>query len=597
MQGSSDKAAGARAIPRRKVGDPLSRSIWPACIFFALAFLLYGNTLLNGFVNDDKPLVEQNALVNDASRLGDIFTSGYWSTRQESIPELYRPITVLSLALNRRLTGAAPFGFHLLNLLLHGLVSALVFHLVLRLGAGRAAAWAAGLLFVVHPVHTEAVAPVVGRSELLAAGFFLVALMLHHRLRHATGTSLSALAPGACYLAASLCKEGALIFPAIALLTDLAFLPSPVPRGARRWAPYAVYALAALLVLSARHEVLGAVAKSDIRALDNPLVALPRGAALGTALVALSVYLKLLVWPWVLSADYSGTEIPPASGVLDARVLGAAFLLLLLLAAALWAWKRLRSVSWGIAFLLIALLPVTNLFFLIGTIFGERLLYLPSVGFCVAAGSLWGKWRRRAATPALAVLAPLLIAGSVRTVARNTVWRDDGTFALAASRNAPSSPKAQFNWGVFVEEHSKGAEAEAAYRRAARLAPDWADPHYNLAGILSRSGRLGEAIEEYRAAWALRPDDPRMVLNLGYALYRAGRYGEAVDLYQRFLRERGESAPVLNSLGANLLALERHGEAVAAFRRAVELAPGEAGYRRNLEAALAEGGVAPAPPP
>jgi tetratricopeptide (TPR) repeat protein len=556
---------------------------------------VYGNTLLNGFVNDDKPLVAQNALVNDAARLGDIFTSGYWSTRQESVPELYRPFTVLTLALNRRLTGAAPFGFHLVNLLLHGWVSYLVFQCALRLGTRRAAAWAAGLLFAVHPVHTEAVAPVVGRSELLAGGFFLAALSLHHRIRQGEGSALSPLLAGACYLAASLSKEGALIFPAIALLTDFAFPPARPLAAKSRWGPYLVYALAALLVLGLRYEVLGAVARSDIRALDNPLVALPAGSALGTALVALGIYLKLLVWPWSLSADYSGME--PASGWLDPRVLATVGIVLLLLALAAWTWKRLRPVSWGIAFLFIALLPVANLFFLIGTIFGERLLYLPSVGFCVALGALWGEWRHRNGAPALAVLALLLLAGSVRSAVRSTVWHDDGSFALATSRNAPTSAKAQFNWGVFLEEHSEGAQAEAAYRRAAQLAPDWSDPRYNLAGILARSERLEEAIQEYQAALSMRPGDPRTVLNLGYALYRAGRHAEAVDLYQRFLREQGESAPVLNSLGANLLALDRREEAVAAFRRAVALAPGESGYRKNLEQALQAGTGSEGPTP
>ncbi len=578
-------------------GEPLSRSIFlPPVLFLALALLLYGNTLKNGFVNDDKPLVANNALVNDASRLGDIFTSGYWSTRQDSVPELYRPLTILSLALNRRLSGAAPSGFHLVNLLLHGCVSYLIFRLALSIGMTRAAAWAAGLLFAVHPVHTEAVAPVVGRSELLAAIFFLAALRLHHGMARGEGRAAFAFGAAGCYLAASLSKEGALIFPTIALLTDLAFPPARAFPPRARAIPYALYALVALLVLGMRYEVLGAVARADIRPLDNPLVALPAGAALSTALVALGGTLKLLVWPLRLSADYSGTEIRPAAGLLDPRVIAVLAVIFLLVAAAGWAWTRLRPVSWGIAFLLIAILPVSNLFFLIGTIFGERLLYLPSAGFCVAAGALWGEWRRRSATTALAASVLVLLAGSVRTVARNNVWRDDGSFALATSRDAPSSPKAQFNWGVFLEEHSN-RQAEAAYREAARLAPDWSDPRYNLAGLLAASGRLTEAIEEYRAALDIRPDDPRAVLNLGYALYRAGRHAEAVELYQRFLKHRGESAPVLNSLGANLMAMGRPGEAVAAFRRAVQLAPGEPGYRQNLEQALKESEPGTSQPP
>ena len=190
---------------------------------------VYGNSLVNGFVHDDKPVVAENRLIRDPGNLGRIFASGYWTTREAPVAELYRPLVVASFALNHRIGGPGPFGFHLVNLLLHAWVSWLVFRLGKDLAGSRAAAWAAGLLFAIHPVHTEAVAPVVGRSELLAAGFALWALLLHRRAGTAGAPRLRLLfAAGACYFASALSKENALVLPAILLLADLAF-PPPGP--------------------------------------------------------------------------------------------------------------------------------------------------------------------------------------------------------------------------------------------------------------------------------------------------------------------------------------------------------------------------------
>ena len=582
----------APAGPRGR-NEPAARlGFHPLLAFLALSFLLYGNTLLNGFVHDDKPLVGENHLIRGPLDPVKIFSSGYWTTRDRSVPELYRPLTILSLALNHLVGGDRPVGFHLVNLLLNGVVCWLVFSLARALGASRGVAWAAGLLFAVHPVHVEAVAPAVGRSELLAAGFALLALLAHRRAREgAPGSARFFGLAALSYLAAAFSKEGAIVVPALALLTDLA-LPAGPKRSDTRDAllPYALYAAAAGLYLLVRMAVLGAVARSMIHPLDNPLVGMDRISALRTALVVAGKYLLLMVWPFRLSADYSGTQIAPALSWADPRIFLSVAALAFLAGLALVRWRRGRLGPYGVLFYFAAWLPISNLFFFIGVPLAERLLYLPSVGLCLAAGAVWEQARLRSRIPALTVLSFLLLAGSARTFARNRIWHDDGSFAFATAANAPTSAKAQFNWGVFLEEHSDLQGAASAYSRATQLAPDWADTHFNLAGALARSSRLPQAVESYRRALALRPEDPRIVLNLGFALYQAKRNQEAVELYQEFLRRQGESAAVLNGLAANLVALGRAGEALEAYGKAVALAPEELGYRLNLAQALEAAG-------
>ena len=136
---------------QRAPAPPIRRSepagmprLYPLLIFLAISFVLFGNTLGNGFVHDDKPLVVENRLIRDLHGMSRIFASGYWTTRDQSVPELYRPLTILSFALNRFVLGEGPFGFHLINVLLNGWVCWLVFLLVEAMGRKGWVAWAAG---------------------------------------------------------------------------------------------------------------------------------------------------------------------------------------------------------------------------------------------------------------------------------------------------------------------------------------------------------------------------------------------------------------------------------------------------------------------
>jgi tetratricopeptide (TPR) repeat protein len=567
--------------------------IAPFLALLAVTLLVYGNTLANGFVHDDKPLVAENRLLRDPGDFARIFTSGYWTTRDASVPELYRPLAVTSFALNYLIGGPGPLSFHLVNLLLHAWVSWLVFRVGMDLSGSAVTGFAAGLLFAIHPVHSEAVAPVVGRSELLSAGFALGALLLHRRAG-ATGFRRLRLvtAAAACYFASTLSKENGLVLPAILLLVDAALPGSPQgPGEKRRWlGAYSLYFLTALLYLALRVCVLGAVVRSDIRPLDNSLISADPVITRLTALITAGKYVGLLFWPVHLSADYSGDQIPLASGWTDPRLAGSILALLAAAVLAAWGWRRWRLAFVSVLFYAVAILPVSNLLFPIGTIFGERLLYLPSVGFCLLAGALFTMLLRKRRLVALTVAGILLLAGSARTMARNRIWHDDATFAMATARDAPRNAKAQFNLGVFLEEHGDLQGAEIAYARSEPLAPEWGDPPYNRGGVLLRLRRPEEAVTEFRRAVELAPGQTRYRINLGVALNLAGRHEEAVDLYQGMIHGGDGSADAWNNLGVNLLALRRFPEAAEAFRKALGLDPGSGSYHANLAQATEAAG-------
>ncbi|HZE88522.1 MAG TPA: hypothetical protein VE404_03190, partial [Verrucomicrobiae bacterium] len=275
-----------------------------AAAAFLLGAVLYAGTLRNGFVFDDIDVVQKNPLAHAPPRVGAILTSHYWAGVQAT-GNLYRPLTILSFALNDAVTGGAAAGYHAVNAILHGAVSALVVLLAAALGWSPAGALTAGLLFAAHAVHVEAVAPVVGRSELLGA-LFALAAWLCHRAAVRGATARARIARGAFAAAffglALLSKENAAVLPALVVAADLALDRSAV---ARRRSLRSAAAMAGILALflAARAAVVPGVPP------DDPLGRVFGGVDLvtrvRTAMGVMGRYLGLLVFPRHLSADYS----------------------------------------------------------------------------------------------------------------------------------------------------------------------------------------------------------------------------------------------------------------------------------------------------
>jgi Flp pilus assembly protein TadD len=564
-------------------------------------------SLFPGFIFDDHRLIEQNELIRDLRRVPEIFARGYWTVGDEPVPSLYRPLTILSFALNHAVAGAAALSFRAVNLLLHVGVALLVLELARRaFGARRPGeaidpAFASALLFAVHPVHTEALGLVVGRAELLAAAGTLgcVLLFLRGRDQEAAGDARGAWIAYAasllCCAAGFLAKENAVVAPILALLAGMLLQRRGVAWG---------YALAAGAVLAAllglRLGVLGALRPGGfVSYVDNPIAHAPPLAGRLTALKVVARYAGLLVFPAHLSIDYSFDAVPLARGFLDPQALRGAALLAGWAAAVPVLWRRHAAAALGLAWIGVTLAPVANLLFPIGTIMAERLLYLPSAGLCLLAGGfIAARVRGREAErgPATAVgalrtsLGILLVALAARGVVRYFDWRDDHAVFRAAIGVAPRSVKAQFNFGAACEERGDDEGAIAAYREALAIHPEFADAHYNLGGVLLRKRSWEDAVVHLREASRLQPGNVQYLVNLAYALVGGGDPEGALEPLARALDLDPRSDRAHTALGNARLALGDAPGAADAYREAVRLAPGNADYHRNLGLALAEAG-------
>jgi tetratricopeptide (TPR) repeat protein len=552
-------------------------------------FLLYANTAFNGFVFDDLNVVVRNPIAHDPLAVRGIFTSHYWANVETS-GDLYRPLTIWSFALNRAATGEGAAGYHLTNAALHGVVSALVALLASALALSAGGAMAAGLLFAVHPIHVEAVAPIVGRSELLAALFALAAWTAYLRGTGGAADLPVKRGPRPWLLVASvisfalaiLSKESAVVLPALMLAGDRVSGRS----GAR--SPGLATLGAMGMVIAVWAAVRAAVVPGAPP--DDPLVSVFGGVdaitRILTATGVLGRYLFLMGFPATLSADYSYHQIPLIPSILDPIFLASAAACVLLLAVGIRLAARGRISGLGILIYLLAVFPVSNIAFSIGTVMAERLLYFPSIGLCLLAPALYtesGK-RHRLAVPALAAIL-LLLAG--RTLARVPDWRDQHTLFAATVKTSPRSAKAHYNLAVAEEDRGDLRAAEEEYRRAIEIKPEMGQARRNYGLLLLKDGRASESAVELREAARLGPGSPDVFSDLGIAYHLMGMAREAEHAFREEIRLRPGSSRANYNLGSLLVEQGRQAEAIEALARAAELDPADADARAQLGSALA----------
>ena len=468
------------ARPLSAPGTPSSRL---AIGIAALAVVVYAGTLANGFAWDDMPIVADNTLVHHASGLWRAFATPYWPPAMGGY--LYRPLVVATYTLDWLVAGGGhAWWFHGVNVVWHAGASAAVAFLTRR-WAGNAAGWIAGALFAVHPVHVEAVANVIGRAELMAAVFSILAVWLAVERDSLSGNALA-------WTLALLAKENAAVVPALIGAAWLLGLRRPPPPPRRIASYVAVWCAIGIEYALVRHTVFGPYPVSSGMAvvfLDQSWLTVRL-----TAVAALADVARLLAFPLTLRADYSPNERSAVTGLGEPRFL-AGLACLAVWATLLWLlWRRDRRVeALGVAWIGIALAPVTNLFFPVGVLVAERTLYLPSVGLTLAVGSWLGTWWAGAGSRARRIVGPVIVAtvlaGGLRSALRVPVWESTETVYQSVLRDSPRSYFGPMVDARYAEREGRYADALEGFRRASRILP--ADTRLSLraAELAYRLGR------------------------------------------------------------------------------------------------------------
>ena len=476
---------------------------------FVATVALYLPSLRYGFVQDDRSIIVSNPAAHSIGRALGAFDEPYWPA--ESGAGLYRPVTILSYAVDWTLSGGHPAWMHLVNALLHA-VASLLFALVLARWLPPLAAAGAGLLFAWHPVHVEAVANLVGRAELLAAIGILGAVLAARRGRWALAVGCAALA--------MLSKEHGVVV-GVVLLLDRWLQSEPGPRPPKTfW--IAVGAVTVAFV--AAWLVIGRSGAGDVAA-----VFLGRGTLgrLAVALPAVARAAWLLVWPVSLSSEYGPQVIPAYGGLSFAAGLG------LLIAAAVVAlvWlcrRRAPAIAFAAGVAALSYLPTSNLLFASGIVLAERNLYLAVAlpAALVGAGLAWLE-QRRGFRLAIAAAGVAAIACGAVSLVRLPAWRDNRAQLL-----------------TLLVEHPESYRA-----------------HASAAAVLAGSGDTAGARNQYRIADSLFRGDPHVEAGYAIFLLTVGDTTGAAPLVAR-LRPAGSAAR--NGLKARFLLQLRRGDRTGA---------------------------------
>lgn len=475
----------------------------------AVAAVVYLPTLGNELVWDDRLDILANALVHDLRQAFAYFAHLHGI--------YYRPVVFLTFAVDHALWGERAWGYHLTNLLVHGLNVFLLVRVALRGGLAPAVALLAGALFALHPLQTDAVAYVSGRTDLLMT---TGALYAWYALQVRRAPSARGIAAAVGVALAILSKESG--FALVALVAWWCY------RHERAWSVRWRLARPSLLVgvmlLVARPGHLPWPTDGSLP--FTGLVAVGR---------ALWTYLALLLWPAGLQID----RLTPAKGSLLGNGGAGALALLVGLGAAWGILRRTRYAEW-IAWSIALYLPVSNLVSLYPAIADhwlftpEHNLYAPLAGLAVIGADAA---TRAPARPWLArvLVSVVVLACAARTVVRLGDWRDEARLFASAVALGNASPRVWYNHGNTLGRTHAWAEAADAYRTVIRLAPHDVDAWSNLGVALQHQGQLEAAIDAYAQATKLAPPSALLLENLGTAQLRRGDVSGARASFARAL--------------------------------------------------------------
>lgn len=481
-------------------------------IFFILLFLvilLYGQSLAGDFVKDDVYILE-NASWLTGGNLGQILLHPYW----DMSTALYRPFTIANFALDLSVFGQSPAWFHLENILLYALASFFIYLLAEKIFKRKGPAFWVAILFLILPIHTEAVANITGRGDILALLFSVLAMHECAREKKPRPWLI-----GIWIFLAIASKEMAVA--AIPLVFLILFFRENNFGGKfrdkiRRLADWPVYAtiLAAAFYFFLRffaltpQNYIGGVKTSII---ENPLIFSDTFSRVATAFKVLGIYLSKTFVPLGLCSDYSYNQIPVVHSFSDPDVLlGLGFFLLMILLLLTFI-KKEPAISLGAGIFFFSFLPVSNFFFPIGAIAGERLFLFPSLGICfIAVFLVWRAYEKIFEQ-----------AESNRKKAKIIFWII--TILLMAILAV---------YGIFTfMEQGKWLTEERLFLAAAKCAPESVLSASNAGAMYLLRGDLQKAKKELEYSRSIKPVYSKGLNNLGLVYFKLGDYKKAEKLY------------------------------------------------------------------
>jgi tetratricopeptide (TPR) repeat protein len=552
------------------------RPVYKKGAFFALIIIagaaIYANSLRGEFLWDDHLLVKDNVYTKSFSHLPAIFTQDHGRGAGVRY-NFYRPLQILSYALEHPLWKSDPGGYHLVNIILHILVALCVFWFVeLAFGDVRLA-FLASIFFTVHPVHTETVSYISNRGDLLSVLFMLLCLIFYVSFlgRRARSFYLLALLS---FVLALLTKENSLIIPALILAYHFVFK--------KKLSPARFFPLIGLLAVYVIFRVV--FVRSSITEAGAILSFLKR---LPAFFAAIATYLRLLFLPFGLHAEYG----KPLFGWTHPFVILGVVITSGLLIYAFKIRSRNGLVSFSVIWFFICLLPFSNIYPL-PFYMAEHYLYLASLGFflILAKAAILTYGFKRFRTLALLFFIGLGFLYSGLTVKQTGYWLDPLTFYTRTLEYEPDNARIYHNLGDTYNLREDYERAIAAYKKSLELEPYQADTYTNLALVYAVMEKVDKAVSLYQKALLIDPEYTPAHNNLGAVYYALAKREEALASYRKAIELNPLYVKPYINLGLAYYDSKEYEQAVAYYKKALKIDPSSATAHNNLCVAYTDSG-------
>ena len=585
-----------------------------------LSFVLYFNTIFNEYALDDGLVIHENPFTKQGfAGIDEILShDSYYGYYQQfgSEGELtggrYRPLSIITFAIEWEIFGENPQISHLVNVLLYVLTVLLLLVLMNKylFRNQPVVSFVAALIFAIHPIHTEVVANIKSRDELLSLLFLVLTLIYLFRYATSIKQLKELLLSLVFYSLALLSKENGITFLAVIPLALYMFTSASAKKAFVATAPFAAIA-GVYLVL--RFMAVGAGSEEMTDIMNNPFAYATTTEKYATIFFIMLKYLGLLIFPHPLSYDYGYNEIAYRTFA-DPLVLLSIVVYAGLFIYAVLNIKKGHILSFAILFYLLTFSIVSNLFVEIGATMGERLLYHSSVGFAIAIGYFIVKLFSQVNLPlnnikkpaGWAVILVLVVLAGYKTIARNADWKNNTTLFIADVEAVPNSVKANTAAATSFTSLARTApdpqtkqqylkQALQHLQKAAQIHPDFADIFLNMGVIYYEMDDIDNMVAAWNRARQLQPNHPKLkeyeqfmphnFMKLGVQFGARGDFENAILYLNKAVKHNPNDVEAWYNLGGAYFSVKNYSEAAKAFAKALEINPEHEQARAGLMAA------------
>ena len=565
----------------------------------AITFVLYINTLHNGFVLDDVIMVKENTIVAKGfGGITELLTTPHMRGYLIIPNDTYRPLSLVMFAIEYGFFGLNPAVNHFFNVVVFAGCVVLLFLFLNKFFEGKKplAAFIGAFLFAVHPVHTEVVANIKSRDELLCFLFAFLSLNIFmNYMREAKMTQLL-LGTFTLFLA-FISKENVITFLGVIPLFFF-FYKNESKQRAMFISGGAIAAAAAFIIIRAIIlKEYHANETAQIEFIDNALTKAPNIASrIATSVHISGKYLWLLFIPYPLICNYSYNAIP-FSTFADISTLAAlaAYAAMIYFAVSRFIKDKKDPFAFAIFYYLMTIALFNNMFILIGAEMGERFLFMASAGWCIAAAAVADKWLIKTNTEdinqlkspkILAICIPALLVFGGMTFARNRDWNGNVNLYRIDLEKSPNDSRLNYYLGtalaetLYMEEPDTSKrkeidkEALSHIRQALAIYPDFSEANAEAGRIFDRQMRYDSAEYYDRRALQLNPNHPVATNNLGSIFLETGQYRLAIQTFKRALEINPNFVLAYFNMARTYVALKQFDSGIYCYHKMLELNPG-----------------------